>query len=187
MTNTTITTRKPRTTTTKTKVDTPTVEEVVQETVEAKEPVVEKRVLDNNTEITVMNNNTGRHLYKSKNGYQIDLEEYGDTQEVPFGELKTMYNSAKRHLSDAFLIILDEDAVKALPGLSKQYERILAPHAVDELLKDPELIKELLPKMVQNMQAVVIATARNQFKNGELKDISVAKAIKEAIKVDVLG
>lgn len=190
MTTPTTTTRKPRATKAN-----PEVAEVIEstETVETtkvveqpKIEVVEKRVLKDTDKITIMNNTTGRYMYKSKdNRTTIEMEEYGNTATLTFDELRIMFNSQRKHISEAFIIILDEDVIEEF-NYTPQYKNILAPEEVVELLNKPEAIKEVLPKMPKTMREIVIYTAKRKFKNGELTDITIAKAIKEASKVDIL-
>ena len=184
----TTTTRKPRTAT-KTKVEVEQVETVQEVVEEVKKPVsrqVAKTTLDESDLVTVMNNTTGRYMYKSRdNRTTIELEEYGDTASITFGELKLMFSGQKKHITEAFIIILDEDAVEGI-NYTKQYQNILDPEQVEELLTKPEVIKEVLPKMPKTMQEVVIYTAKRGFTSGELTDITIVNAIKDASKVNIL-
>ena len=184
----TTTTRKPRTAT-KAKVEVEQVETVQEVVEEVKKPVsrqVAKTTLDESDLVTVMNNTTGRYMYKSRdNRTTIELEEYGDTASITFGELKLMFSGQKKHITEAFIIILDEDAVEGI-NYTKQYQNILDPEQVEELLTKPEVIKEVLPKMPKTMQEVVIYTAKRKFKNDELSDIRIVNAIRDASKINIL-
>ena len=184
----TTTTRKPRTAT-KAKVEVEQVETAQEVVEEVKKPVsrqVAKTTLDESDLVTVMNNTTGRYMYKSRdNRTTIELEEYGDTASITFGELKLMFSGQKKHITEAFIIILDEDAVEGI-NYTKQYQNILDPEQVEELLTKPEVIKEVLPKMPKTMQEVVIYTAKRKFKNDELSDIRIVNAIRDASKINIL-
>ena len=185
MTETKTTVRKPRATKAK-------VEEVevldaikaeVKTTIETVKKATEKNLNDSD-KIAVMNNTTGRYAYRSKSGYAFDLEEYGDIAYVPFSELRTMYSSQKRHILEAFIIILNEDVIDEL-NLNKEYKTILTTSQVEELLTNSEAVKEALPKMIRTMQEVILVIAKRKYKNDELTDTRVIKAIKEATNVDI--
>ena len=58
-----------------------------------------KRTFDKYDDVEIMNNTTGRYGYNSKSGFALEMEEYGDTLTIPFGELKTMRSNQKRHIA----------------------------------------------------------------------------------------
>lgn len=159
-------------------IDTETViEEVKVEEVEV------KRELTDDTKIVIMNNTMGVYGYRNGNK-AITLSEYGDTAKITFEELTTMYSSpkTKRHITDAFILILDQDAVDEL-GINKLYANILDDKGVDRLLADPSQLKEVLPKLPKGMQETVIIKARKGFKSTDaytrLTDIRIVNIIEE--------
>lgn len=163
---------------------------VVEEKVEVIEKVVEskpvKQPLTDSDKVTVMNNTTGRYGYVGKSGYSFQLEEYGDTADVPFGELRAMSASKqKRHITDAFIIILDDEAVEEL-NYSKLYEDVLDVDGVESILSQPEKLKLTLPKMPKIMRETVITIARQKYKNGELNDLRVINAIKDSVDINIM-
>lgn len=161
-----------------------TVQEVVQEVVEAK-TVKEVRVIKDTDKIPVMNNTTGRYAYRSKSGYAFDLEEYGDIANIPFSELRAMLNGQKRHITDAFIIILDEDVVAEL-NYTKEYKHILTTEQITELLRNPDSMKEVLPLMPHSMKEVVITIAKQKYQDGSMMDLRVVNVIKEALQVNIM-
>lgn len=146
----------------------------------------EKRQLKDNDKITVMNNTTGRYGYIGKSGYSFQLEEYGDTAEVPFSELRAMSASKqKRHITDALIIILDEDAVREL-NYTKLYENIFDAEGIEKLLAYPDKLRNTLPKMPKIMMETLITIAKQKYKDGQLNNLSVINAIKNAVGVNIM-
>lgn len=163
--------------------------ETLETTEEVKTEVVKEekvRVLQDTDKVTVMNNTTGRYGYEGKNGYSIDFEEYGDTFDIPLGELKQiMASKHKKHLKEAWIIVLDEDAVEAL-NLTREYKYVYTEEQVEGLLANPHKIEEVFPKMSSAMQMVILNTAKNKAKNGEMNDLRVVTALKNIAGIDIL-
>ena len=147
---------------------------------------VEKRILKETDEVTVMNNTTGRYGYRSPNGFVFDLDKYGQTIDVPLKELRVMASGKSRtHLTSAWIIILDEDAVKAL-NLTNLYNHIYTEEQVFELLKKPEHLPDVFVKMPEAMQLTVLQTAKRLVNSGKLRDLRVVQIIKDLVDVDIL-
>jgi len=145
-----------------------------------------ERVLKDTDKVTVMNNTTGRYGYDGKNGYSIDFDEYGDTFDIPLGELKQiMASKHKKHLKEAWIIVLDEEAVEAL-NLTREYKYVYTEEQVEGLLATPHKIEEVFPKMSSAMQMVIISTAKRKVANGEMNDLRVVTAIKNVAGIDIL-
>lgn len=164
--------------------------ETVEKKVEAKEekPSAKAKVkLAKDDKVPVMNNTTGRYGYVGRSGYSFELEEYGDITDVPFGELQTMRSgSQKRHLEDAFIIILDEDAVEEL-NYAKLYENVLDEEGVNELLGDVDRLEKALSKMPLVMRETVVTIAKRKYEARELYDIRVIEAIEKNLNVKIIG
>lgn len=156
-----------------------------KEVVKNVEKKVEPRVIQDTDRITVMNNTTGVYGYQSKNGFSFDLAAYGETIEIPFGELRIMKaGQDKIHLTDAWIIILDEDVVEAL-NLTPLYRNIYDDEQVDILLNNSDAIRNNFPLMPKAMQTIIVARAMQKFKANELHDYRVITAIKEVSGVDL--
>ena len=146
----------------------------------------EKRQLKDTDKITVMNNTTGRYGYIGKSGYSFQLEEYGDIDEIPFSELRTMSASKqKRHITDALIIILDEDAVREL-NYTKLYENIFDAEGIEKLLAYPDKLCNTLPKMPKFMMETLITIAKQKYKDRQLNNLKVIDAIKNTIGVNIM-
>ena len=142
--------------------------------------------LDKEDKISVMNNTTGRYGYIGRSGYSFELEEYGDITDIPFGELQAMRaGSQKTHLENAYIIILDEDAVEEL-NYSKLYENVLDSEGVEELLKDGDRLDKVIDKMPIAMKETVVSIAKKKFDNDELRDLFVIKTIEKKLNVKIM-
>lgn len=159
-------------------------QEVVKNVAPAKENVAEKRKLTNDDEIEVMNNTTGRYGYKGRSGFSIEMSDYGDTVEIPFAELKRMRSEQKRHIEDAFIVILDEDAIKEL-RYEKLYESVFNTEGVDELLRNPEKLANVLPKMPSVMRETLGTVAKRKLENYEITNTRIKQVIEENLKITI--
>lgn len=158
------------------------VESVKEETkiAEPKKEAAPKK-LTKDDDIPVMNNTTGRYGYIGRSGYSFELGEYGDIADIPFGELQTMRTSQKRHLEDAFIIIMDERAVKEL-NYTKLYENVLDAEAVENVLEDIEKLEKILPKMPMAMRETFVSIAKRKFKEDDI-NLKAVRAIEKHLDV----
>ena len=165
-----------------------TVEEVETEEVEETPKKVAKkeetRTLSNTDMIPVMNNTTGRYVYRARSGFGFEMNEYGDIVEVPYSELKTMRGEQRRNIEDAFIVILDEDAVNEL-GYNKLYENVLQKDEVERILKDPDLLADVIDKMPKNMKQTVGAIGVRKFRNREIDSLRVRDILEEKLGIEV--
>ena len=162
-------------------------EDVVAEDVPVvKTPEVkkEKRQFENSDDVEIMNNTTGRYGYLGRSGFALEMNEYGDITDIPFGELKKMRSEQKRHIEDAFIVILDEDVVKEL-RYEKLYENILDQDGVEEILLDHERLDKMLSKMPVTMRETIGAIATRKFQNEELHDTRVKKVIEKHLNIKI--
>lgn len=159
-----------------------TTETVVEATSKVETP--QPRKLQDTDRIEIMNNTTGIYGYVSRNGYSFELEEYGDTISIPLSELRILFSSQKKHLKKAWIIILDEDVVDEF-NLTRDYEYIFTEEEVDGLLSHPDKINDVLPKMTNAMQTIVIARAKSKFKANELYDFRIVQAIQNVTGINI--
>ncbi|WP_425203608.1 hypothetical protein [Priestia megaterium] len=176
----------PRKTTTAKKEVTEQVE--AQETVETPEVKQtvrkQKKKLNRDDLILIMNSTAGRLVHTSrKTGQEWLFTEYGQTDEMELGELVTLNNSSPAMLREPWLLILDEDAVEYL-GLKKLYENILTEEEMEEFFNaSVEQMEALLEKLPKGMKELVAGLAKKKVENGTLDSISKIKLIEEKLKV----
>jgi hypothetical protein len=144
--------------------------------------------LKNNDEVTVVNNTVGKLIYISnKTGFQMVLDGYGAIDKIPFGELITMKSSQPKFINDAWLIILDEEAIKQLK-LEKQYENIIKPDDLDSFydLNDKKM-GEMLDNMPNQMKETIAKITKQKIENRELNDLFKIKLIEEKLGIELLS
>jgi len=95
-----------------------------------------------------------------------------------------MRGEKRRNIEDAFIVILDEDAVKEL-GYSKLYENILQTDEVERILKDPDLLADVIDKMPKNMKQTVGAIGVRKFRNREIDSLRVRDILEEKLGIEV--
>lgn len=141
--------------------------------------------LNDDTKVLVMNNTTGRYGYIGTSGFVFGLDAYGDSDYITYGELRRMLmGRSKRHIQEAFIIILDEEVVKEL-GLTKLYENVVDEEGMARLLSSPEALAKALPNMPKIMKETTITRAKFGFKNGEIYDNRIARVIKDVTGIEV--
>lgn len=161
-------------------------EEAVVTQVEVTETKKEKRKLQRNDLIPVMNYTSGLLVYEARDGRGWRFENYGDTDEMELGDLITMKNSQPRLLNEPWLLILDEDAVEYL-GLSKLYERVVKPDDVENLFKLPEnKLEEVLTKAPLSVKQLVADMARQMVDNQQLTNIVTIKVIERILNINLI-
>ncbi|WEG18506.1 hypothetical protein PQ478_08490 [Alkalihalophilus pseudofirmus] len=166
--------------------ETPELENEVVETAEepVSKPTPKPKKLTNTDYVTIMNNTSGLCIYKSKRtGNEWRFTEYGQMDEIEFGELMTMKNSQGRFLTEPWLLVLDDEAVQRL-GLKRLYENVLDPEDVEEVFEmDAEDIKGLLAKLPRGMAELVLEQAKVKITNGTLDSLAKIDVLEKHFKV----
>lgn len=160
------------------KVETETKKEAVKET---------KRVIDNNTPVVCKNGTHGNLIYKSTRnlGYEVEWSEFGEEQQIEFGELLVMRGSQRRFFENNWIIIEDPEVLKRL-GVERFYKDVPAIDKFDELFKgSPEQIKKKISSMSEGMKDSVRIRAKELIMDGELDSMAVIKAVGEAVGCDL--
>lgn len=151
---------------------------------EQKEEPKKKRKIERDELITVMNYTTGKVVYRSpKTGAELVFYEFGDTDEIEFGELITMKNAYRRYLTEPWLFIFDEDVIDHL-GLKQVYENLLRPEEVDRFFYLPlNKMKNILEKAPLGLKDLIASKAARKIKEGTLDSVSKIKLIEETLNV----
>lgn len=125
------------------------------------EVVEEKRKIDGNTPVLVMNNTTGFVIFINKRTQaEFLIEGYGNFEEMLVSDLINMLSSARALLNEAHLIILDDDVVEYL-RLQKVYENILKPEDVDNFFEQNDVkMREILTKCPRGMKELLFDKAK---------------------------
>lgn len=171
----------------KTQKDTPVKETEVKEVIKEEKVEVtheKKSRLDRDDYVEIMNNTSGNYGYIGRSGFAVSMSNYGDTVEIPFGELQRMKAEQPTHINNAYIIILNEDAVEQL-YLTNLYDNIFTRDEVEYLLSNPDALVNALPKMPTSMKETVGSVAIQRLKDGQIYDMRVKKAIEDGLGVTI--
>lgn len=162
------------------------VEDVIEEVdvkTEAK-PEKKREKLKSDDEIEIMNNTSGSYGYIGRSGFSVAMSEYGDVVDIPFGELKRMKAEQSSHINEAYIIILNEQAVEEL-YLENLYKNIFDRDKVEYILKNPDQLAKALPRMPKSMKETVGSLAIQRLKSGEIFDMRIKKAVEDALGITI--
>jgi hypothetical protein len=160
------------------------VEPIIKET--KQEPKKEKRVVNRDDLVTIMNTTTGRVLYNSKKtGAEWVFNDYGDTDEIEVSELITMKNAHPRYLKEPWLLVLDDDVVDYL-GLSQLYENVLNPDELDQFFKlHEDQMKSIIEKAPRGIRQLIVSVANLKIANKSFDSLSKINLIEETFKIEL--
>lgn len=130
--------------------------------------VVEKRVIDGNTPVDVMNNTTGKLVFvNNRTQAEWNLDGYGAIDEMLVSDLKNMRSSSAKLLLEGYLIILDDDVIDYL-RLNSIYSNILKPEDVDNFFKQSDVkMREILEKCPRGMAELLFDKAKAKIQNND--------------------
>lgn len=149
-----------------------------------KKPV---REITNETPVVCKNGTHGNLIYKSTRnlGYEIEWSEFGEEQQIEFGELLVMRGSQRRFFEDNWIIIEDQEVLKRL-GVERFYKDVPEIEKFDELFKEePTKLKEKISGMSAGMKDSIRIRAKELIMDGKLDSMAVIKAVGEAVGCDL--
>lgn len=155
-------------------------------------PKKRRKDLDRDMYVTIMNNTTGKVVYRSKKtGADIVLLEYGDIEEIQLNELVSMKSAHPRYLKEPFIIIIGENAEEVIDylGLTELYKNILTPEEVKRFLNSRMPVnkfKNTLKKMPKGMLNLIVNIVRDKIEKGTFDSYAKIKAIEEICNINLL-
>lgn len=172
-------------TTTK-KVAAKTTVKVEEKIVAAAEPVVveEKKIRTFTSGDLVpcrsVRNGLMQHIAR-KSGNPYEWSDYGDVTDIEYGDLLAMKASKSKFIFAPWIIIEDEDAVKALK-LESLYETFAEYEDVEAFLEQsPAKIRAKLADAPIGFKDAISKTAANKIREGTLDSIGTIKAIDDIL------
>lgn len=147
----------------------------------------EKVKITSNTPVICKNGTRGNLIYKSSRnlGYEVEWSEFGEEQEIEFGELLAMRGSQRRFFEENWIIIEDPEVLKKL-GVEKYYKNIPPVDDFDSLFKKPaDELKKIVSEMSDGMKDSIRIRAKELIKEGVIDSRSVINAIQEAVGFDL--
>lgn len=153
--------------------------------------------LEDSVLITVKSNVFGKLIFKNnKTGDIIKWLEFGETQELSIGDLRSMKGTQRRFFSDNWIIIegvydegyedvTPEDVYKTLQ-VSQYYEELLCPKNINDVfnwsVKD---IKSKVPNMSSGVKESLIIKANELVETEVLDSLSKIKALEEVLSCEL--
>lgn len=149
--------------------------------------VTQKRDIQNDTPVICKNGTRGNLIYKSSRnlGYEVEWNEFGEEQEISFGELLAMRGSQRRFFEENWILIEDPEVIKKL-GVERYYKNVPSAENFDEIFSlAPEKLREKVSEMSDGMKDSVRIRAKELIKEGVIDSRSTIKAISEAVGKDI--
>lgn len=143
--------------------------------------------INNSTMVECRNGVHGPLVYISSRtaGYRVEWEEFGEMQEIEYGELIAMRGSQPRFFRDNWILIEDAEVLKSL-GVSQYYRNALTTENFDEVFRwGADKVRSDVPKMSGGMKDSIRMRAKELIKNDELDSRSVIKALNEVLNCDL--
>ena len=163
------------------------------------------RKIDKDTEIEIKNNTRGSFFFSTRSGeLVIDLNEYGDSDRISFGELTKISGRIRKILSHLDIVITEvisddnttiEEVVTALK-IQDSYNELLSLGdtklsdvdfidigIVEEFIQngDSDKMRKILESKKTNLRYVIAETATELYKRNELSDYNKMKIIAEVL------
>lgn len=150
---------------------------------QANKPVtrmVKKSSIADNEEIIVMNGLTGGLRYHSERTNSTwEFENFGQTDVIPFAELKVIKNRYPRYYKEAWLIVLDPEAQKEL-GLVDMYTHIITPENEDEVFAmNAEEMEKFIDVLPEGQKLSFVNMAQERVETGRLDSNKIIKMIED--------
>jgi len=130
--------------------------------------------------IPVMNGLMGGLYYHSeRTNRSWEFKEFGQEDNIEYGELLTLRNRSPRMLTEGMLIILDEEVQREF-GLVDLYENILTKENIDLVFeKSYDEIVKLIDVMPKGTQKTFVNKAQEKFNEGSLDSMKLIKYIEQ--------
>ena len=113
-------------------------------------------------------------------------EEVGDTQDMTLKQLKTMKAKHSRYLTDRWLMVLNEAAVKKL-NLHKVYGTLTITDKAKIRKNDVEAVEELLSRLSNEGRNELAQYAIKSAKEGKLENIKIVRLLEKQLGVELMS
>lgn len=140
----------------------------------------ESKSFDDNDLVTVMSGVNGKLIhYSSVGNGSYTFNGFGQQQEMPYKELRSINNLKRKIFEDGLIIILNKEIISEF-RLAENYKHILTPSRVDELLKlNANEIVSFLEKASKDTQLTFLDIVKVRYNVGSLDSMSIIKAIEK--------
>lgn len=143
--------------------------------------------ISNDTLIECKNGTRGGLFYRSpRTNMEWEWSEFGEIQEIEYGELVTMRGAHRRFFEDNWILIEDSEVLKQL-GVERYYQNALTTENFDSIFSmSPEEIRNVVPSMSMGLRSAIHLRAVELVKNGELDSYGVINALNELFDCDII-
>lgn len=141
------------------------------------------RKITNDTMIECKNGVHGPLIYVSGRnaGYVVEWENFGEVQDIDYGELLTMRGSQPRFFRDNWILIEDAEILKKL-GVDRYYKNALTTENFDDVFHwSADEIRSKVATMSNGMKDSIRVRAKELVETGELDSRSAIKAFNEVL------
>ena len=155
--------------------------------------IEELKKVTENTENTLNENDyvgiksvvDGTLVVKTRNDKFV-FTESGQTEEVKFGELKSLRNSSSAYFTEPLIVVNNEEAIKRL-GLQRQYEEMAFLNDLPKFFNSnhEDVIIEKLNKLPHFTLMQVLKKLKDLYAKKEFTDVEVRELIKEKYSYDI--
>lgn len=145
------------------------------------------RKITNDTLVECKNGTRGGLYYRSpRTNMEWEWTEFGEIQEIEYGELVTMRGAHRRFFEDNWILIEDSDVLKKL-GVERYYANALTTDNFDSVFSmKPNELRERLQTMSDGLKTAIHLRAVELAKEGTLDSISVVGVLNEVLGCDIL-
>ena len=139
------------------------------------------------TMVECKNGTHGNLFYASVRnpGVTYEWNEFGEVQELDYGELVSMRGSQRRFFEDNWILIEDAEVLKKL-GVEKYYKNALTTENFDSVFTwNAEEIKQKVPQMSDGLKLSIRMRAEELMKQGKLDSLSMIQALNAVLGCDL--
>ena len=142
--------------------------------------------ITNDTMVQCKNGTHGPLIYdSSRNTVSVEWGEFGEVQDLEYGELLIMRGTQPRFFRDNWILIDDADVLRKL-GVELYYKNSLTSENFVEVFKwEPDKIRAEVPKMSDGMKDSIRIRAKELLKDEKLDSRSIIKAFNEVFDCDL--
>lgn len=148
---------------------------------------VSRNEIQNDTPVVCKNGTRGNLIYKSTRnlGYEVEWNEFGEEQQIDFGELLSMRGSQRRFFEENWILIDDPEVIKKL-GVERYYKNVPSVEEFDDIFSlSPEKLKDKIAGMSNGMKNSVAMRAKELIDDGVIDSRATIKAISESVGKDI--
>lgn len=146
-----------------------------------------RKLIDPNTIVTVTNGFQGVLVCQNKRTQETFIwENYGDEQELTFGDLRTIFSSDKEFFINNWFLIDNPEVLEAL-NATRFYKNSLGIDGMETLFdNDSDTIMHIVNGLTDAQKRTVAYKARNMIVEKTLDSISKIEALEESLGILLL-